>query len=57
MMAGVSAVSLLSLTALGALSARVGGAPMARASMRVLGWGALAMAVTAGVGAWFGARS
>ena len=57
MMAGVSAVSLLSLTALGALSAKVGGASIARASMRVLGWGAFAMAVTAGVGAWFGARA
>ena len=57
MMAVVSAVSLLSLTALGALSAKVGGASMARASMRVLGWGALAMAVTAGVGAWFGTRA
>ena len=57
MMAGVSAVSLLSLTALGALSAKVGGAPIARAAMRVLGWGALAMAVTAGVGAWFGAHA
>ena len=57
MMACVSAVSLLSLTGLGALSAKVGGAPIARASMRVLGWGALAMAVTAGVGACFGARA
>ncbi len=46
----VAGASLVSLTALGALSARAGGAPVVRASMRVAFWGALAMAVTAGVG-------
>lgn len=51
---GVAAMSLLFLTSLGALSATIGGAPVARACMRVVGWGALAMAVTAGVGAAFG---
>ena len=54
MVAGVSAMSLLFLTSLGALSAKVGGAPVVRASIRVAGWGALALAVTAGVGALFG---
>ncbi len=51
---GVVAVSLCSLAALGAAGARGGGAPMGRASLRVLFWGALAMALTAGVGKLFG---
>lgn len=50
----VAGTSLLSLTALGAVSARIGGAPVLRASMRVAFWGALAMAVTAAVGKLFG---
>ena len=53
--ASVGAMSLLFLAALGALAANAGGAPVAKASLRVVGWGALAMAVTAGVGALFGA--
>ena len=40
--------------ALGALGAHTGGAPVLRASLRVGFWGALAMAITAGVGALFG---
>lgn len=52
---GVTATSLICLTALGALAARVGGAPVFRAAIRVAAWGALALAVTAGVGAMFGA--
>ena len=55
MIAGVAATSLLFPTALGALSAKVGGAPVGSAVLRVAGWGALAMAVAAGVGALFGA--
>ena len=51
----VAATSLVFLTALGALSARVGGAPVAKAAGRVAFWGALAMALTAGVGKLFGA--
>jgi len=43
------------LTALGALAARAGGAPVLRASLRVVFWGALAMALTAGAGKLFGA--
>jgi len=45
--------TLIVLLLLGALAARVGGAPMLRGSMRVAGWGAIAMAVTAGVGRLF----
>lgn len=51
----VSAASLLSLALLGALSAKTGGAGMWRAVARVSFWGAFAMALTAGVGALFGA--
>jgi len=39
---------------LGALAARAGGAPVISAAWRVTFWGALAMALTAGVGALFG---
>jgi VIT1/CCC1 family predicted Fe2+/Mn2+ transporter len=51
----VAATSLLCLTVLGAVSARMGGAPVRRASIRVAFWGALAMGVTAAVGLLFGA--
>ena len=54
MVAAVAATSLVFLTSLGAISAKVGGAPVARAAVRVVGWGALALTVTAGVGAIFG---
>lgn len=50
----VSATSLVSLALLGAASARTGGAPIGRAVFRVTLWGALAMAVTAGIGTLFG---
>ncbi len=50
----IAGTSLLFLAALGALAAWVGGASLAPAAIRVLVWGALAMAVTAGVGALFG---
>jgi VIT1/CCC1 family predicted Fe2+/Mn2+ transporter len=46
----VTAVSLLSLAALGAVGARVGGAKIGPAMFRVTFWGALAMAATAGIG-------
>ncbi len=52
----VSGGSLLFLSLLGALAARVGGAPVWRSVARVTFWGALAMALTAGVGALFGAN-
>jgi len=51
----VAGTSLVVLTALGALAARAGGAPVLRASLRVVFWGALAMALTAGAGKLFGA--
>lgn len=50
----VAGVSLVVLTALGALAAGTGGAPILRASLRVVFWGALAIALTAGVGKLFG---
>ena len=51
----VAVASLLSLTALGIVAARTGGAPVGKSAVRVLFWGALAMAVTAFVGKVFGA--
>jgi len=50
----VSITSLASLALLGGVAAHVGGAPVASGAIRVLFWGALAMALTAGVGALFG---
>jgi VIT1/CCC1 family predicted Fe2+/Mn2+ transporter len=51
----VAGVSLACLAALGALAAGAGGASVAIGAGRVAFWGALAMAVTAGVGRLFGA--
>jgi VIT1/CCC1 family predicted Fe2+/Mn2+ transporter len=51
----VAIASLACLGGLGALSARTGGAPLGTATLRVTFWGALAMALTAGAGALFGA--
>ena len=53
----VSAAALLFLAVLGVLGAKAGGAPMAKSVVRVVFWGALAMAVTAGVGLAFGATA
>jgi len=50
----IAALSLVSLAALGALGGHLGGAPMARASLRVTLGGALAMAVTAAIGRLLG---
>ena len=50
----VSGTSLLFLALLGGLAARVGGARVTVGALRVTFWGALAMAVTAGVGALSG---
>jgi len=50
----VSVASLLFLALLGALAARTGGAPVARSTVRVTFWGALAMALTAVIGRVFG---
>ncbi len=46
--------SILFLSLLGGFGAYAGGAPVIKASLRVTFWGALAMALTAGVGAMFG---
>jgi VIT1/CCC1 family predicted Fe2+/Mn2+ transporter len=51
----VSIASLVFLGLLGALGARAGGAHVLRATLRVTFWGALAMALTAGIGALVGA--
>jgi VIT1/CCC1 family predicted Fe2+/Mn2+ transporter len=51
----VSLGSLVFLALLGGLAARAGGSPIWRATARVTFWGALAMALTAGAGALFGA--
>jgi VIT1/CCC1 family predicted Fe2+/Mn2+ transporter len=50
----VSAASLGFLAFLGAVGARAGGANVLRATARVTFWGALAMALTAGIGKLFG---
>jgi len=50
----VAASSLLFLALLGGLAAQVGGAKVGRGVLRITFWSALAMAVTAGVGALFG---
>ena len=51
----VSVTSMVFLAGLGAVSARAGGASMGKGAWRVAFWGAIAMAVTAGAGALFGA--
>jgi VIT1/CCC1 family predicted Fe2+/Mn2+ transporter len=53
--AGVVVISLVLLGLLGTLGALAGGAGIARPTLRVVIWGALAMAITAGVGRLFGA--
>ena len=52
----VTASALILLTILGAVAARVGGAPMGRGAFRVAFWGALAMAASAVVGRLFGTQ-
>jgi VIT1/CCC1 family predicted Fe2+/Mn2+ transporter len=47
-------VTMVALAVLGALGASLGGADQRRATARVVVWGALAMAVTAGIGALVG---
>jgi len=50
----VSITSLAFLGVLGAIGAKTGGAGVLKATTRVMFWGALAMALTAGIGAIFG---
>ena len=54
LIAAVSVSSLVFLALLGALAAHAGGADVKTSAARVTFWGALAMAVTAGIGALFG---
>ncbi len=53
-MVGVSVASLMFLALLGAIGARAGGANVMKTTLRVTFWGALAMALTARIGALFG---
>jgi VIT1/CCC1 family predicted Fe2+/Mn2+ transporter len=50
----VTVASLLCLALLGVVGAKAGGSTMWKAAIRVLFWGALAMAVTAGIGSVVG---
>jgi vacuolar iron transporter family protein len=52
----VTTASLVTLAVLGAVGAWTGGANVWRASARVVFWGALAMAITAGIGALVGTQ-
>ncbi|WP_288403294.1 VIT family protein [uncultured Deinococcus sp.] len=54
---GVTVVTLLALTVLGALAAHAGGAPKAVGALRVTLWGAAAMALSALVGSLFGVKA
>jgi VIT1/CCC1 family predicted Fe2+/Mn2+ transporter len=51
----VAGASLILLIALGAVGAKLGGASPGRGALRVGGWGAVAMAMTAAIGKLFGA--
>jgi VIT1/CCC1 family predicted Fe2+/Mn2+ transporter len=54
--AAVAITSLLFLALLGVVGAKIGGASLLKAAIRVAFWGALAMAVTAAIGALFGTQ-
>ncbi len=54
LLVAVPAAALVFLALLGGVAARAGGANMVTAAARVTFWGAIAMAVTAGIGALFG---
>ena len=54
LIASVAVFSLIVLALLGGMAARAGGASVIAGALRVLVWGAAAMAITAGVGALFG---
>lgn len=51
----VSVLTLVFLMLLGGIAAKIGGASLIKGALRVTFWGALAMAVTAGIGSLFGA--
>lgn len=54
LIASVSVGSLFFLAVLGIVAAKVGGANLWKAALRVCFWGALAMGITAGIGSIFG---
>jgi len=54
LIASVAVFSLIVLALLGGVAARAGGASVIAGALRVLVWGAAAMAITAGVGGLFG---
>jgi VIT1/CCC1 family predicted Fe2+/Mn2+ transporter len=54
LMAAIVVISTLCLILLGGFAARVGGASVVKGAIRVTFWSALAMAITAAVGALFG---
>ena len=56
MIATVSVASLAFLALLGVVGAIAGGASPLKAAVRVMFWGALAMGITAGIGAIFGTQ-
>lgn len=53
----VAGSALVGLGLLGGLGAKAGGAPLRRSVVRVVFWGAIAMAITAGVGSLFGVNA
>ena len=53
----VACASLVVLAVLGGVAARAGGASVVKGALRVLVWGAVAMAITAGAGTLFGAAA
>ncbi|UAB77950.1 VIT family protein [Erythrobacter sp. SCSIO 43205] len=52
--AAIALVSVFALALLGAMGAKLGGASIAPAIVRVVGWGIIAMAATAAIGSLFG---
>ncbi|WP_297489878.1 VIT family protein [Acidocella sp.] len=54
LLAGIAGGALVFLGGLGAIGAKAGGAPLLRPMLRVIFWGALAMAATTGIGHLFG---
>ena len=56
-LAVTAGLSLAFLAVLGAIAARIGGAGIAKGTLRVTFWGAIAMAITAAIGRLFGVAS
>ena len=54
---GVTVITLLTLTVLGAMAAHAGGASRVKGAVRVTVWGAVAMALSALIGSLFGVKA